>query len=285
MLTAVEELLRCPVCRAAVSVGERVVTCGRGHRFDIARQGYVNLLRSSRHVRSADTAAMVAARDAVLAAGHFTPLTDAIVAATGAVPETAGYAVDLGAGTGHHLRAMLDRRPGWAGLALDLSKHAMRRAARGHERMGAAVCDVWDELPVASAGAGVVLNVFAPRNIAEMHRILRPGGAVVLATPEQEHLRELVDELELIAVDPDKDERLAGAFAGHLRYESDVTVRFHLALAPVEAAALVRMGPSAHHVDERRLERFVTDRRPPVAVTAAVRVSVHRPVSPPVTDG
>ncbi len=82
-------------------------------------------------------------------------------------------------------------------------------AARAHRRIGAVGCDAWRPLPVADAAAGLVLNVFAPRDGAELRRILRPDGALLLVTPAADHLAELIGPLGLLSVDERKPERLA----------------------------------------------------------------------------
>ena len=124
-LDAVLPLLSCPVCRAPLTRTGGVVGCGNGHRFDVARQGHLTLLGPGSRTDTGDTSDMVAARQDFLDAGHFAPLTVAIVAAAGPGP-----VLDLGAGTGHHLRAVVGGDPGAVGLAIDTSRYAARRAAR-----------------------------------------------------------------------------------------------------------------------------------------------------------
>ena len=85
--------------------------------------------------------------------------------------------LDLGAGTGHHLAGVLDALPGALGIALDTSRPALRHAARAHADIAAVVADVWQALPLADATVDLVLDVFSPRNGAEMARVLKPGGA------------------------------------------------------------------------------------------------------------
>src|SRR5205823_9615897 len=138
---------------------------------------------------------------------HYDFIGTALAAAARRVA-AGGLVVDLGAGTGHHTATVLDALPGRLGLALDSSTYALRRAARAHPRLGAVACDGWRRLPVRDGAAGLVLDVFAPRNGAEFRRILAPGGALLVVTPEPAHLHELVDTLGLLAVDPDKDRRL-----------------------------------------------------------------------------
>src|SRR5262249_30372752 len=138
MLADVLEFLRCPLCAGNLA-GERRLICSSGHGFDVARQGYVNLLVGDPPAGT-DTADMIQARLRVLAAGLLAGLTAAVVDAAGAARP--GLIIDAGAGTGHHLAAALDNLGG-VGLALDIAKPAVRRAARAHPRIGAAVCDVW----------------------------------------------------------------------------------------------------------------------------------------------
>jgi 23S rRNA (guanine745-N1)-methyltransferase len=291
-------LLACPHCAAPLSRRARSVACPDGHSFDVARHGYVSLLPGDARLGSADTAEMVAAREAFLAAGHFDPLAGAIageaeralgeeaVQALGADVERArgaeapsgdgpvagagGCVVDLGAGTGWYLARVLDRLPGRVGLALDLSKHALRRAARAHPRIGAVACDVWRGLPVRDSVAALALGVFAPRNGAEIARLLRPGAALVVVTPTERHLAELVDALGLLTVDERKQERLAAELDPHLELERRVEREWPLALGRDDAVNAVAMGPSARHVAlEEALE-------PPGAVTASVAISTYR---------
>lgn len=267
-------LLECPVCHAPLATADRSMRCPAGHAFDIARQGYVNLLSGRAHTKTGDTPEMLAARAAFLAAGHFAPLTLAIA---GAVADAAcgvdGVIVDVGAGIGHYLAAALEALPGRTGVALDLSKHAARRAVRTHPAVVSVVCDAWDGLPVADGAAAVVLNVFSPRNPAEFSRILAPRGALVTATPRPEHLRELVESLGLVTVEPDKDERLETALGGYFRRHSVRAVTTTLALSRADVSALVMMGPSAHHIDPQVLASALEGLPEPVPTTLAVSVT------------
>lgn len=274
-MTGWHALLACPVCGAGLADDAGgAVTCASGHSFDIARQGYINLLPGGARPGTADSAEMVAARSALLGSGWFDALDEALVAATAsAVGGVEGCIVDVGAGTGRHLAAVLDGIGGGrTGLALDISKHAARRAARAHPRIGAVVCDAWGRLPVRDGVAAAVLNVFAPRNADEFARVLAPGGSLVVASPTVAHLAELVGPLGLVTVDPDKDRRLDEKLGRLFRPGESAVVHRTLTFGPEEVRAAVLMGPSARHLSPGDLDRRLGRLPDQVAVTLSVRV-------------
>lgn len=278
MLQDVLEVLRCPHCGGALSLVGSAVRCEAGHSFDVARQGYVSLLPRDARVGTADTPAMVAAREAFLGAGHYAPICDALVrACLPAISGVEGHVVDVGAGTGHYLARALEAVPDRAGLALDISKHALRRAARAHPRIGAVVCDAWRELPVRDGVAAAVLSVFAPRDGAEIARILAPGGTLALITPSALHLHELVSELGLLRVDEYKPERVEEKLGPHLEAVGREECRYPMSLSHRDIVALVGMGPSARHVQDVELKARVAALSEPFGVTASVIVATYQP--------
>jgi 23S rRNA (guanine745-N1)-methyltransferase len=277
MLADVLAYLRCPLCRAELAgdttdARPAALRCDNGHSFDVARQGYVNLLVGAAPA-GADTAEMVSARAQLLAGGLFDGLTRAL---TQLIPETPGLIMEVGAGTGHYLAAAVERA-GAPGLALDIAKPAVRRAARAHPRVGAAVCDIWRGLPVADGCAGLVLDVFAPRNPEEFHRALRPDGALVVATPRPGHLVELVDRLDLLGMDPDKEERLDASLATRFRLETRAVHRESRPVGRDDALRLAAMGPSAFHIGAAELAERVAALPEPFTVTLDVRLGRYRP--------
>lgn len=272
MNEAVIAALRCPVCQRRLAAGAGTLRCDAGHSFDLARQGYVNLLTGPAP-RGAETPQMVAARAEIFEAGHLAPVSAAIVAA---LPERVGLMVDIGAGTGHHLGAALAARPGSAGVALDVSKAAARRSARVHPAIGSVVADVWGRLPLADGCADVVLDVFAPRHGPEFHRILSPSGTLIVVTPTPEHLAELVAPLGLLTVDPAKAQRVEESLGRWFGLATAARCRYELRLTRAEAARFVAMGPSAWHVEPEHVVAALAARSEPVTVTVAVAVTTYR---------
>ena len=281
MLADVVRYLRCPVCAADLSAEEQVLRCTSGHAFDVARQGYAGLLTGNANTGTADTAAMVAARADFLDGGHFAPLAELVAGQAAGRAPAEGCVLDVGAGTGYYLGAVLDRLPGHQGVALDISKHALRRSARAHPRIGALTWDVWRPLPVRTGAVSVLLDVFAPRNAPEFHRVLRPDGVLIVVTPAAHHLAELVGPLELLTVDPRKAERVADTVGEWFTPSGSRSLELSMRLTHKEIAALVAMGPSAWHTGEEVLRARIAALPEPVPVTAAfeMRLFDARPES------
>lgn len=268
------DVLTCPVCGSQLAQLETVLGCHAGHTFDIARQGYVNLLPGDARPGTADSAEMVRARSDFLGAGHYAPLARAVAAA---VPTGCGAVLDAGSGTGYYLAAVLAEHPEAVGLGLDISKFALRRAARAHPAARAAVWDLWRPLPVRTAAVDAVLNVFAPRNPAEYRRVLAPDGVLVVVTPEPDHLAELrAARPGMLDVGAGKAERLASGLtdSGLFRLAGSETLTYAMDLTPEHAADAIGMGPSARHTEQGAgAEEFPSMLR----VTASFRVSRYHP--------
>lgn len=178
----------CPVCRERLALieDERRWVCPAGHSFDVAREGYVNLLLSGRR-RSrlpGDSTEMVNARRRFLATGAYDPLSAAIAEA--AVAEEPGLVLDVGCGEGYHTRTI----DAGTVLGVDIAKAAVAIAARAHPDGWYAVASAAD-LPLLGAAVDVAVNVFGPVAAEELARVVRPGGTVVTAHPGATHLEAL----------------------------------------------------------------------------------------------
>ena len=274
--------LACPHCADRLESDEATFRCPQGHSFDIARQGYVALLTPRSRTDSADSAEMVAAREAFLGAGHYAPVASAVAAAVAVAIGAAEWrsagidgpvVLEIGAGTGYYLRAALEAAdPPAVGLALDSSRYAARRAA-ADPRTVSVVADAWAALPLLDRSVAAVTSIFAPRNPAEIARVMRTGATFVAVTPRPAHLRQLRDRLTMVTVDEGKAELLSQKFDGLLRPADQHAVTFDLGLGHADVAALVGMGPSARHVSSADLADQVRALPATTTVTVAVTVS------------
>lgn len=254
---------------------EGALACVNGHAFDIARQGFVNMLVGDAQASTADTVEMIQARQRFLESGLYEPLSSAVVDAvleylnegastgdsgTDGAGETDGsdaspfVIADIGAGVGYYLGRVLEAADqadmAAVGVATDISKRAIQRAAKVHPRVGALVADTWARIPLANNSVDVVLDIFAPRNGEEFARILKPGGLLVVVTPRTGHMAEIREVVNTIKVSSSKaaelDEKLNPYFAEIACGELTES----LVMTDGQVLDLVMMGPNAHHVTE-----------------------------------
>lgn len=245
------------------------MVCSHRHSFNIARQGYLSLL-SGPAPTSGDSTDMVLARDRFLASGAYAPIKDSLAEVVAALPHT--HLLDVGCGTGYYLGGLMETlEPPTVGLGFDTATRAVRLAARAHPNITAFTWDVFRDFPLLDNTIDVVLDVFSPRNGAEFHRVLSPGGHTVVVTPEPQHLQELRASTDMVGIDPNKGERLNRAL--HM-FEpvGESVISYDCVLTPDLARDLIFMTPSARHLSTET----VTDSQLPTSATVAVKISVWR---------
>jgi 23S rRNA (guanine745-N1)-methyltransferase len=250
-------LLRCPFCKSGFTDAAGALVCRNGHSFDLAREGYVNLIsgRRRRPAASGDSPTQLRHRAEFLNAGHVDAVAAMVAAHVEEVPYLSRHVLDAGSGTGHHLARIVARLPGTViGLGLDISKDAARQAARHWPAPAFAVADLWADWPVRDAAVDLVVSIFAPKDFPETARVLRRGGWFALAHPGPEHLTEFRDRFGLLRQDEESPGRyadMATRFVG----PSSVTRLHHRAiLDPAMVRAAILMGPNARHVDPSTLD-------------------------------
>lgn len=297
VLTDTVAALRCPICRGGLSLSSRgegqggrsrALVCLAGHSFDAARQGYFNLLTGKGTAFEADTAEMVAARHDFLSAGHYAPLQELVShqAASmlgsvssgmpGALKGSRPAILDAGTGTGHYLRKVLDTVPEAVAVGLDISKFALRRAARLNPDAVNLTWDIWQPLPIADSCMDLVMVVFAPRNAPEFARVMRKGGTLLVVTPLPGHLAEIAERTGMLGIEENKEQRLTEAIAGHFVPDGGTDLEFRLRLEPEAVVDAAVMGPAGHHIRRDALRLAAAEGM--TEATARFRVSLFKPL-------
>lgn len=179
--------LLCPVCSEPLAWGEHSCRCAAGHSFDIARQGYVNLLTVDRKhsLNPGDTREQVAARRQFLDGGFYAPIADALLEEA-SLRSITGPILDVGCGEGYY-SSHVARGLGADLTGLDISKEAVRCAA-GRYKDARWLCATAAKLPVADHSAGLVMSLFALTVPEEFHRVLMPEGYYFQVLAAEDHL-------------------------------------------------------------------------------------------------
>lgn len=181
-------MLRCPVCGKTLEQSERGAQCAAGHRFDRAKEGYLNLLRSNKAGDTmGDPKSQARSRRDFLNRGYYAPLRDELVSIASERVQAAGplALLDICCGEGYYTSA-LGGVEGVDAYGFDLGKEMVRLAAK---RGGAAyfVANM-KAIPVADGAFGMVTHLFAPFNEREFARVLAVNGSLFSVVPGARHL-------------------------------------------------------------------------------------------------
>ncbi len=266
-------LLCCPICSAPLTRGERAYTCPNGHCYDIAKEGYVNLLPANRkHARDpGDDKEMVAARTRFLDGGHYALLRDTLCEMIVACAPHA--LLDSGCGEGYYAAgvcaALRQRIPDIRAAGVDLSRPALKKAARRDKGIEFAVASVY-HLPIADRAADLLLNCFSPLALDEFRRVLRPGGTCLYVVPGARHLWEMK---QVLYDEPYQNPQEESPYEG-FAYEDIVSVEFSMALDAPALRDLFHMTPYCWKTPKAGLERLSALER--LDVTASFRIHMFR---------
>lgn len=238
----------CPLDGKALRLKEKVWRCPAGHSFDVASQGYVNLLpvQDKRSRDPGDSREMVAARRRFLEAGFYQPIAAALAEAVLADLPTAAACLDAGCGEGYYLRELASALPEGRSLSLlglDISKWAVLAAAK-REKRAAWVVGSNAKLPVPSASFDRLLCLFGFPVWHEFARVLKQGGRLVKVDAGPDHLREL-REIIYPSLKPQREEE--AAVPEGFRLDRVDPVRFAIEVVGAEALGdLLAMTPHLH---------------------------------------
>jgi 23S rRNA (guanine745-N1)-methyltransferase len=241
------QALACPLDGTPLHRHGSAWRCGSGHSFDVACQGYTNLL-PVQHKRSrdpGDSKEMVAARRRFLTAGFYQPIAAAVSRAVVADlrADAPCSCLDAGSGEGYYLRELAASVPDEQTLALlglDISKWAVLAAAKQDKRP-TWVVGTNAKLPVLSCTLDRVLCMFGFPVYPEFARVLKPDGRLLQVDAGPDHLRELRE----IIYPSLKPERTAGMPTpeGFSHWHTE-TLRFSIELtSAAQIADLLAMTP------------------------------------------
>ena len=258
-------ILTCPVCSTHFTQAGNALRCEQGHSFDIAKEGYVNLLTKKLPDSMGDTKEMLLARRAFLEQGHYQPLADAVHALVydylkSERNEIGGLPIlnilDAGCGEGYYLgrlqHALKERLPDvqCEYIGLDIAKEAMRMAAKRYKGPHFVVANLKERLVFASDTLHILLNIFAPRNVEEFARVLMRGGIALVIIPTPQHLQQLREKLGLLSIEEHKQEHVIEQFAPHFTFVGATNVSETISLSNSEVRQAVMMTPNYWHMSD-----------------------------------
>lgn len=263
--------LICPICGGVLSRVDREYRCENRHSFDIARQGYVNLLtvQQKRSLHPGDTREQVLSRRAFLDQGFYEPIARTLCD-TAKELNTVGPILDVGCGEGYYsakLAVALDAEL----TGLDISKEAVRCAA-GKYKNALWLCGTAAHLPVADRSAGLLTSLFALTMPEEFRRVLRPDGYYFQVLAAEDHLMGLKSIIypELKHKEKDTVPELPG-----FTLVRSVPIRFDFTVEGEQVRNLLSMTPHVYRIGKEGAERLAATEK--LSDTASCVLNVYRP--------
>ena len=186
------------------------MVCARGHSFDIARSGYINLLQPQdrRSRQPGDTAEAIAGRRRLHDRGVMKELIEGIAEMTGGSPDD--EVLDVGCGNGDVL-GILAAKARFRAHGVDISVAAVDAAARRYPGCEWIVANADRFMPFSDGSFSIALSITARMNAGEFRRVLRNDGRLLVAVPAPEDL------VELRGAGRDRVGRTVETFSGEFR--------------------------------------------------------------------
>ena len=262
--------LICPICGDVLQRHEKEYACEARHSFDIARQGYVNLLtvQQKRSLHPGDTREQVLSRRAFLEGGFYEPIADALCE-TARELGAEGPILDVGCGEGYYC-TRLAKALNAELTGLDISKEAVRVAA-GKYKEATWLCATAAHIPVPDKSVKTLTSLFALTLPEEFKRILADDGLYVQVLAAQDHLLGLKGIIypELLLKEKDSVPELPG-----FRLMKSVPIRFTFTVEGEQVQNLLSMTPHVYRISKEGAARLAATEK--LTDTASAVLNVYR---------
>ncbi len=228
---AVMNILKCPCCGLPLVQQNKTYKCQNNHCFDLAKQGYLNLLLANckKSKNPGDDKVMIESRHAFLQQGYFLPLKQKIEQIL--KDHNKNFVLDIGCGSGYFLQNI-------NGVGVDISKDACKISSANNKN-NFYVCASCFSLPFCDCSFDAALNIFAPKAQDEYLRVLKTNGLLVEVVPSQNHLIEIKNNLYQNITNKEKFE-----FGGNFKLLKTEKIEYQTTLKTAEHFdSLLKMTP------------------------------------------
>ena len=262
--------LICPICGEQLHIRDKSCLCPNRHSFDIARQGFVNLLtvQQKHSLNPGDTREQVLSRRTFLEAGYYAPILETLIETARNLGIT-GPILDVGCGEGYYSSRLADAL-GADLLGLDISKEAVRCAAAKYKNHRW-VCATAAHIPVPDGSAKLITSLFALTLPEEFKRILSDDGYYFQVLAAEDHLLGLKSVIypELKHKQKDTVPELSG-----FELVKSVPIRFTFTVEGEQVQNLFSMTPHVFRIGKEGAQRLANTQR--LTDTASAVLNVYR---------
>lgn len=190
---------KCPLCNSSMEVVDlKSLVCSNNHTFDIAKQGYINLMTRSSNSHY-DKNLFESRQKIIMESSLYSVVHAKISEIIKEHVDDSIYPImilDAGCGEGSHLQRIIEECNNIAtiGVGLDISKAGILLAAKKYKKSIWLVGDLANS-PLEDRSFHVILNILSPSNYKEFKRVLVPKGLIIKVVPRPNYLVELREAL------------------------------------------------------------------------------------------
>ena len=184
----------CPLCQSPFTQIHNTQVCENNHHFDIAKEGYLNLLpvQSKSSKNPGDNQEMMMARRPFLNTAGYLPLAEKVAAISQQylAERAATTILDLGCGEGYYTDIIKKTLPDSNVCGIDISKVAIRYAAKRYKEIDFCVASAY-QVPLADDSLDLMIRIYAPSKAQELLRLIKQKCYLITVTPAPRHLYQL----------------------------------------------------------------------------------------------
>lgn len=259
-----KSIIRCPICREDLKEEDRNFICLNKHSFDLAKEGYINLLLNNHKTSNdpGDNKEMVQARRAFLETETYRPLLTKIETLINIhFSEKDEISIlDIGCGEGYYLGNLLTDFKIYQNITafgMDLSKHAIGSAAKRYKNAQFIVGNINYPLPFMDHSFDLILNIFAPRNVPEFVRVLKKDGLLLVVSAGMNHLSNLRERLNAKVEYVEKSDQIKNSLLDSFKLIATEELEFKTLLKKDDLINLIKMTPLYWQIDQKKIADLV----------------------------
>jgi len=252
----------CPLCQTHFTQTSNTQVCENNHHFDIAKEGYLNLLpvNAKNSKNPGDNKEMMMARRTFLDSGGYQPLAEKLANLVTKLLADKDNAtlLDLGCGEGYYTNLLANQLPESATItALDISKVAIRYAAKRYKTINFCVASAYD-VPLEDNSLDALIRIYAPSLDSELQRLIKQDGYLITVTPAPRHLFELREKIyEQVNAHQSENE----APVGFTKIEQ-INLNYPLQISkPQILEDLIQMTPFAWKFNEQKMQGLLAEEK------------------------
>ncbi len=180
-------ILICPICRGALEEKENGLECNNNHRFDYAKEGYINLHIGKNSKNPGDDKTMVNSRREFLNKGFYENISNKLNEILRQELDGHNRILDIGAGEGYYTNRMKQEFLDADVYAIDVSKEAMKKSSKSYKNIKWFVTSGSNQ-PFSDNSFDVVTVLFSKLFSNEYRRVLKKDGILLVISPNKDHL-------------------------------------------------------------------------------------------------